>query len=282
MTAPQVTPPPYTSFRIDPGFPLMAMTWAQDDNATHVYLLTETGYYYYSAMTSTVAAKNPREGQLSDEVFRAIQDGLAELEQTASPLNLDLVGYKALNLQFISNKTPTLDLTCGNRDCPVTIREIVWYALIPIPSSGISPFEDEQWIQQLGQAFPDDLAWFLWYTELSQPPQVLTIGEDKLLETYLVVDGIFHYTNYMQWSIDEAEFRETEECLTVLKDAQQTDSGNDLTVIKMNDRPVGLELPIRFDRTAPPECLEKVISMAQDSLEREIPNATLQINPFGE
>ena len=76
------------------------------------------------------------------------------------------------------------------------------------------------------------------------------------------------------------ELESIADCLATLLSTKQTQSGNDLEVIKLSYQPGNLDPLIRLDRLSPANCLKEIISIAQTSLEREISNPTLEINPF--
>lgn len=259
---PSVTPRPFTAYAQLPV--LIGITWSHGVNSDSVLYLRENGYYQDRAHSGT----------LSQDDLTVIKGYLSELSEEVYVS--EMIGSMAVDFRAYFNGKE-INIMCGNRDCPIEVRNIMWLMLSS--QNDFSPFHDERFIQDYNLYGSDDLAWVSWFNDLSGDPQMLVIGDEGILETFLVTtdsNRIF----YMSWPVKKGEMKRVTDCLETLLTVEQTQNGNDLEVIKLSYRPGNLDPLIRLDKASPPTCMEKIISIAQLSLEREIPNPTLQINPL--
>lgn len=259
---PRVTPRPFTDYIHFPV--LIGITWSHGVNSDSVLYLKQDGYYQYYAHSGTLS-----------------QDDLALIKGYLSGLSgevyvSEMMGSMAVDFHAYPDGKE-INIMCGNRDCPIEVRNIMWLMLSS--QNDFSPFHDESFIQDYNLYGSDDLAWVSWFNNLSSNPQVLVINEEGILETFLVTTG-HNRVFFMSWPMKKGEMKQVTDCLETLLTVEQTQSGYDLEVIKLSYRPGNLDPLIRLDKTSPPACIKQIIFMVQLSLEREIPNPTLQINPF--
>ena len=272
-TSPSRTPPPITDFISRPTLDF-GITWAgRGLGADGVFYVNTDGTYWFSFIDPGGASRG-RDGTLSVEIIENI-NGYKERLRELSPLP-KMEGQFAVNI-YLNDEKP-FTFTCGNRDCPVVVRELAWDAMMPMGSHGLLLFNDEAYIQGGIESRTNQLAWFSWFDDLKTPPRILVLREGNLLEFYQLPYSTRQLYEY--WYINDSEMAEVVSCLTSLEFVEDSTSGNDVDVLKLNYWPVDQDGLRRLSKADPPDCLPGMMTLLQESLSRERPQAYLSIRPF--
>lgn len=275
-TVPLRTPAPYTDLIAPPVFenPVVGITWAGEGlGGTASFYISKDGVYEFG-IVSLGGISNQRSGTIPKDRLAQIRNDLLTLD----PQNLDsiLYGDRGVTVQVETSDRPHI-ITCGNRNCPVAVRDAIWFGLEDVHSRRISPFRDEKFIQLEGLS---DFPLLIWYNDLALPPQGLRVNKDRTLETFLLYPYSPDKLLFTLWQIKYKEFETMTECIDSLKTHPSVDNGDDLEVIKLAYSEDGERYLLRLDKKSPPDCLSEMMALAQSTLEREVPDAPLAIRPF--